>query len=76
MNFKKFFKESSKQEEIIEKSSNTEDILEKIRKEVKIKQIIPTRFGIEVKLFNTKDAETAAKVAKTDKIDGSSIFID
>ena len=57
-------------------TTNTTDILKDIRKKVKIKTIIPTRFGIEVVLFNPNDAQTAGRIAKTHKIEGNSIFLD
>jgi len=80
MEFKKYFKVEEKyiEEKHIEEKIDIEidDILKKIRKSVKIKQIVPTKFGIEVKLFNSQDAQDAAKIADTKKIDGSSIFID
>lgn len=54
-----------------------EDVTEYIRKEgIKIKAIHPTRFGKEVVLFSTADAEKAAKIVGTKKIDGKSIFVE
>ena len=79
--FKKYFnseikKTTIKEENIsILESKDFDKVLADIRKEVKIKQIIPTRFGIEVILFNKNDAELAAKIANTDKIEGTSIFV-
>ena len=53
------------------------DVTKKIRKAgIKIKSIIPTKFGLEVVLYNKDDAKEAGKVAGTKKVDGNSIFID
>lgn len=79
MEFKKYFKDEEVdqiEDKQVEESIELDDTLKKIRKSVKIKQIVPTKFGIEVKLFNAQDAQDAAKIAGTKKIDGSSIFID
>jgi len=79
MDFKKYFNKEKiieSEGEIIENKIDFDNILEKIRKEFKIKQIIPTKFGIEVKFFNVDDAKSASKIAKTSKIDGNSIFMD
>ena len=54
-----------------------EDAAEDIRKKgIKIKAVHPTRFGKEIVLFNTSDAEEAAKLVGTKKIDGKSIFVE
>ena len=80
MKFKTFFKEEKVQiidQTILTISEDTEDNLKKIRdKGIKIKSVIPTRFGNEIVFFKEYDAETAAKLLKTDKMDGKSIFID
>jgi len=79
--FKEFLKTpKTKYKEIFgninEVEKNTDDILKDIRKKVKIKTIIPTKFGVEVVLFNPNDAQEAAKIANTKKVEGSSIFLD
>jgi phosphoenolpyruvate synthase/pyruvate phosphate dikinase len=68
--------ESVIKDKMTEDKKNTTDILKDIRKKVKIKTIIPTKFGIEVVLFNPSDAQTAGRIAKTHKIEGNSIFLD
>ena len=60
---------------INEAEKDIDKILSDIRKKVKIKTIIPTRFGTEIVLFNPNDAQEAAKIAKTKDIEGNSIFI-
>ena len=53
-----------------------EDALEKIKKsKLKVKAIIPSKFGTEIIFFNSKDAETAADLVNADEADGSSIFV-
>ena len=53
------------------------DVTKKIRKEgIKIKIIIPTKFGLEVVFYNKEDAKKAAELVGTNKIDGMSIFVD
>ena len=75
MSFKSFF--DKKDENIIEnKIEKSEDILDKIREKFKIKRIVPTRFGIEIVFFNSREAEEASKIAGTSKVDGTSIFLD
>jgi hypothetical protein len=81
--FKEFLKTSKTSENeykdisdnINEAEKDIDKILSDIRKKVKIKTIIPTKFGIEIVLFNPDDAEKAAKIAGTKDIDGNSIFI-
>lgn len=66
---------SENTEKIIQED-DSEDI-EKIRKaKIKIKQILPTKFGKEVIFFKDQDAIKAAELVQTKKIDGKSIFID
>jgi hypothetical protein len=80
--FKDFFENRSinnmkEKDSYIKESNESEkdNILSNIRKEVKIKDIIPTRFGIEIILFNSADARKAAEIAKTEDIEGNSIFV-
>lgn len=43
---------------------------------LKIKQILPTRFGKEVVFYREDDAKEAAQLLKITKIDGKSIFLE
>lgn len=76
--FKNIELETKQPSEIkIIQESELDDNIEKIKKsKIKIRQIIPTRFGKEVVFFRDSDAEEAAKVVGTKKIDGKSIFIE
>ena len=78
--FKEFFKPEKITEDVIEKVNVTvteaEDNIQKIRDAgLKIKTVIPTRFGNEVVFFKERDAEEAQKLIKDSQIDGKSIFI-
>jgi len=76
--FKEFFKPKKITEDVIEKVTVTEaeDNIQKIRDAgLKIKTVIPTRFGNEVVFFKERDAEEAQKLIKDSQIDGKSIFI-
>jgi len=42
---------------------------------IKVKNIIPTKWGTEVIFFNAKDAQEAAKLVDAEEADGSSILI-
>lgn len=77
--FKDYFGDSGEvfKIEVTKEVILTEDATEDIRKKgIKIKAVHPTRFGKEIVLFNTEDAEKAAKIAGTKKIDGKSIFVE
>ena len=79
--FKDFFESSDKEEfkietETLEEATDINAIVEKTRKKMKIRTIIPTKFGVEIVLFNPQDAKEAAKIAGTKKVDGNSIFVD
>ena len=82
--FKDFFKQNENEKEdisfVIETSKDnisTQNNLQKIRDSgIKIKTIIPTKFGFEITFFNKFDAQKAAKIIDTDKIDGTSIFME
>jgi hypothetical protein len=65
----------NKKSEILEAKKDSVDIVKNIRDKVKVKNIIPTRFGVEVVLFNTADAKEAAKIAGTTDVEDTSIFI-
>jgi len=53
-----------------------EDALEKIKKsKLKVKEIIPSKFGTEIIFFNSKDAKEAGKLVGADDIDGHSILV-
>jgi len=71
---------SNKAEPTIEKiyeNNDIDDITDKLRKaNIKIKIVIPTRFGKEIVFFSNEDAIKAAKIAKTKKIDNKSIFVE
>jgi len=75
------FKEFFKPEKISEATEKiivveAEDDIQKIRDaRLKIKTVIPTRFGNEVVFFKERDAEDAQKLIKNSQIDGKSIFI-
>lgn len=72
-NIEKIIKEAP---EVIIEAESTSNI-DKIKKSnIKIKLIVPTKFGEEVIFFRASDAEDAAKLVGTKKIDGNSIFID
>jgi len=76
--FKDFFKPKKIIETVTEEiiTETAEDDIQKIRdKGIKIKTVIPTRFGTEVVFFKEIDAVTAAKLIKKSKIDAKSIFI-
>ena len=77
--FKEFLKKPKSEYEKIsdninEAEKDIDKILSDIRKKVKVKAIIPTRFGLEVILFNPNDARTAARIAGTHDIEDNSIF--
>ena len=58
------------------KHVNINDLLDKIRdKDIRVKTIIPTKFGTEIVFYNTYDADSAAKIIKTTEVDGKSIFV-
>jgi len=70
-------KSPSKEKTELELLEAEADVTKKIRKAgIKIRSIIPTKFGLEVVLYNKEDAKEAGKVAGTKKVDGNSIFID
>ena len=76
--FKEFFKPEKITEDVIQKTiiETAEDDIQAIRDaRIKIKTVIPTRFGNEVVFFKEQDAEEAKKLIKNSQIDGKSIFI-
>ena len=77
--FKDYFSKNDEKFKIetktINEAKDINDTIADIRKKVKVKNVIPTRFGVEVILFNNNDAKEAAKIAGTKDIEDTSIFI-
>ena len=79
--FKEYFGES-KETFVVETNTVSEAVdinkaLDKIRKSnIKVKNILPTKFGVEVEFFSKANAEEAAKIVGTKKVDGKSIFLE
>jgi len=78
--FKQYFKEEKIQTPLQKVEEKTEKEIDKtiseIRKKLKIKSIVPTKFGFQVDFFNPNDAKEAAKMADTSKISGNSIMVE
>lgn len=71
---------SEREQEILAELNEAETKLEKIKKDlrdnnIKIKNIIPTNFGVELILFNKDDAISASKIIKTNKVKNNSVFV-
>ena len=79
--FKDFFKTKKESyftvsKQINEKIDPDEKIKNIRKKGIKIKTIVPTKFGFQVDFFNANDAKQAAEIADTNKIAGNSIMVE
>lgn len=78
--FKEYFKVKSDVFTLnaISESQDTDinKLLDKIRKDnIRVKTIIPTKFGTEIVFYNATDAENAAGIINTKEVDDKSIFV-
>ena len=84
--FERFFNEINKNHKkeieitetfLEERDTSQENVLKKIRdQDIKIKNVFPTSFGIEIEFFNRQDAQKAKDLINTSKIKDKSIFVD
>jgi len=79
--FKEYFGKSEEnfkiETETVTEAVDINKALDKIRKSnIKVKNILPTKFGVEVEFFSTDNAKEAAKLVGTKKVDGKSIFLE